>query len=273
MKRYWQNGFSIIEVMIAVAILGIILSGLYNLFNSQNRSFEAQRDVSITQRDVRASLSLIERDIRMAGLGVPRGNNPINALQNGAGTAPDSISINFSPGPFTHLISAAVESPGVTNTIQVASVANFTVGDTINLISFFDNNLRGAYIVNAVDSGNNKLSLNADPSATGIEVGDFVAKNFKTISYSVVLNNITNRKELRRADGVVQSAIIDGVVDFQLSYILADNTEVTSPGTLADIRRIRIDITAGTIKEAARLQGQQIPREIVTIVPIKNIRL
>ena len=273
MKRYLQNGFSMVEVLVSVAILSIILTGLYNLFNSQYRSFEAQRDVSITQRDIRASISLIERDIRMAGLGVPRGNNPIAALNNGAAGAPDSTSINFSPGPFTHLTSATVESPGINNTIRVDSVTNFTVGATINLISFYDNNLRGAYIVNAVDSVNNKLSLNADPSATGIEVGDFVAKNFKTILYSVVLNGATNRKELRRADGVVQSTIIDGVIDFQLSYILADNTEVASPGNLADIRRVRIDITAGTIKEAAKLQGQQIPREIVTIVPIKNIRL
>lgn len=83
-KIYWQNGFSFIEVMVAVAILGIVLSGLYNLFNSQYRSFEVQKDVSSTQRDIRASLSLIERDIRMAGLGVPRGNNPIAALTNGA---------------------------------------------------------------------------------------------------------------------------------------------------------------------------------------------
>ena len=273
MKRYWQNGFTLIEVMVAVAILGIVLSGLYNLFNNQSRSFEAQRDVSITQRDIRASLSLIERDIRMAGLGVPRGTNPVAAVVNGAAGAPDNISINFSPGPFTHLVSATVESPGVNNTILVNSVTNIRVGDTINLISFFDNNLRGAYIVNVVDSVNNKISLNTDPSATGIEVGDFVAKNFKTISYSVVPNAVTGRNELIRGDGVVQSTIIDGVVDFQLSYILADDTEVTSPGTLADIRRVRIDITSGTIRAAARLQGQQIPREILTIVPVKNIRL
>jgi hypothetical protein len=259
--------------MVAVAILGIVLSGLYNLFNNQSRSFEAQRDVSITQRDIRASLSLMERDIRMAGLGVPRGTNPVAAVVNGAAGAPDNISINFSPGPFTHLVSATVESPGVNNTIQVNSVTNFRVGDTINLISFFDNNLRGNYVVNAVDTGNNKLSLNADPSAAGIEVGDFVARNFKTISYSVVPNAVTGRNELIRGDGVVQSTIIDGVVDFQLSYILTDDTEVTSPGTLADIRRVRIDITSGTIRDAARLQGQQIPREILTIVPVKNIRL
>lgn len=271
MKRSLQDGAGIIEILIAVAILSIILSGLYNLFISQYRSFEAQRDVSITQRDVRASLSLLERDIRMAGFGVPRGNNPIAALVNGASGDPDRISINFSPGPYTYLTSNIVELPGVQNIIQVDSVTRFRVGDTVNIINNDNNNLLGTYAVNAVDTVNSKLSLNADPSGTGIDVGDFVARNFKTISYSVVLNPGSGRNELIRDDGTVQSTIVDGVVDFQLSYILDDGSEVTSPANLADIRRVRIDLTGETTKEVARLQTQ-IPRKIATIVPVKNVR-
>ncbi len=276
MKRYWQNGFSIVEVLIAVSILSLVLAGLYNLFNSQVRSFEAQRDVSITQRDIRASLSLLERDIRMAGLGVPRGNNPVAALQDGiAGdpAAPDSISTNFSPGPISYLTSSIVASPGTDNLIWVASVTDFRVGDPINIINNDDNSLIGAYIVNAVDTVNGQLSLNADPSAAGIDVGDFVARDFKTIAYSVALNAGTGRRELIRNDGTVQSVIIDGVVDLQLSYILDDGSELSAPADLSDIRLVRIDITAQTIKQAAQLGGQQIPREIVTIVPVKNVRL
>src|SRR3990167_7115615 len=109
MKWYRQRGFSFIEIIIAVSILTFVIAALYNLFNSQYRSFEAQRDVLVTQRDIRASLSLLERDIRMAGFGVPRGSNPVAALQDGIvgdATAPDTISINFSPGPFTLLTSS-----------------------------------------------------------------------------------------------------------------------------------------------------------------------
>src|SRR3990172_13142421 len=130
-ERYCQNGFSMVEILVAVSILSIVLAGLYNLFNSQVRSFEAQRDVLVTQRDIRASLSLLERDVRMAGFGVPRGSNPVAALQDGIvgdATAPDTISINFSPGPFTLLTSSTVASPGVNNIIQVDSVTAFQVG-------------------------------------------------------------------------------------------------------------------------------------------------
>lgn len=258
--------------MIAVSILGIVLAGLYNLFNSQVRSFEAQRDVAITQRDIRASLSLIERDIRMAGMGVPRGDNPVEAALNGAGGNPDSISVNFSIGPLTYLTSSAVISPGVDNDIQVNNIAGFTVGDTINIVNNSTNNLLGTYTIDGIDTVNSRLSLTDDPTAAGIDAGDYVIKKFKTITYSVIIG-ASGRKELIRSDGTVQSTIIDGVADFQLSYILDDGSETDSPGDLSDIRRVRIDLEAETVREAARLGAQQIPRELRTIVPIKNVRL
>lgn len=276
MKRTCQNGFSIVEVLITVSILSLVLSGLYNVFYSQYRSFEAQRDVLVTQRDIRASLSLIERDVRMAGFGVPRGSNPVAALQDGTvddATDPDTININFSPGPFTYLISSAVTSPGVDNIIQVDSIAGFQVGNTINIINNSDNNLIGTYVITAIDTGNVTISLDADPSGAGIDVGDFVVRDFNTITYSTAIDAGTGRRELLRGDGVVQSTIIDGVVDFQLSYILEDGSEVTSPADLSDINLIRIDLIAQTTRETAQLGAQQIPRELTTIIPVKNSRL
>lgn len=274
MKWYRQRGFSIIEVMIAVSILTFVIAALYNLFNSQYRSFEAQRDVTITQRDIRASLSMLERDIRMAGLGVPRGSNPVGALQNGIlgdPNAPDSISINYSTGTITYLTSAAVTQPN--NVIQVRFADNFSVGDTINIVNNENNNLVGEYGITAVDAANDRLSLNADPSADGINTGDFVVREFRTVAYSVVLNLVTGRQELIRNDGIVASTIIDGVVNFQLRYTLNNGTEVDVPANLADIRRVRIDLLAQTIREAAQLGDQQIPRELVTVIPIKNVRI
>lgn len=274
MNNDWQKGFTLIEVMVTISLLSIVLASLYNLFNSQIRTFEAQRDVSTTQRDVRASIELLERDIRMAGLGVPRGTNPVAAVQNGTllnAADPDSISINYSRGPVTYLKTGTVTQPS--NKIQVNSVSDLAVGNTVNIISKYNNNLIGGYVINAINTGNNTLSLNADPTAAGINTGDFVVRSFNTVTYSVSVNAPTGRRVLVRNDGVVQSTIIDGVNNFQLSYILSNGSEVTSPGNLADIRRIRIDLIAATIREVARSGGQQIPRELVTIVPVKNIRL
>lgn len=272
-----QKGFSAVELLISVGIMGFVLAALYNIMISQQRTYEAQKDVSVTQRDLRASISYLERDIRMAGLAVPRGTNPVAAFQNGTGpnpAAPDSISINFSPGPMTYLSTSTVQLPGSGNIIQVDSVGNFNVGDTINIINNETNNLLGQYTVSAVNSGNNELSLNSNPLTDGvIDIGFLVARSFRTINYQVTANAVTGRNELIRNDGVVQSTIIDGVTDFQVSYILDDGSEVTAPANLADVRRIRINVTAATIKQTARLNGQPTSRQITTLVPIKNIRI
>ncbi len=270
-----ENGFSAVELLITVGIMGFVLAALYNVMISQQRTYEAQKDVSVTQRDVRASISYLERDIRMAGLAVPRGTNPVAAFQDGTGldpNAPDSISINFSPGPMTYLRTTTVQLPG--NIIQVDSVTGFNAGDIINIINNETNNLLNQYTVSAVDTGNNELSLNSNPLADGvIDIGFLVARNFRTITYQVNANAVTGRNELIRNDGVVQSVIIDGVSDLQVSYILDDGSEVTAPANLIDVRRVRVNVTAATIRQAARLGGQPTSRQITTLVPVKNVRL
>ena len=272
-----QKGFSAVELLITVGIMGFVLAALYNIMISQQRTYEAQKDVSVTQRDVRASISYIERDIRMAGLAVPRGTNPIAAFQDGIlgdPAAPDTISINFSPGPLTHLTADTVTNPGTDNIIKVNSVTGFIAGDTVNIINNETNILIGQYVVSAVDSVNREISLDSNPLLDGvIDLGFLIARNFRTITYRVAVNAGTGRNTLIRDDGTVQSVIVDGITDFQLSYILDDGSEVTATADLSDVRRIRIDLTAATIKQAARLGGQPTSREIATIVPIKNIRL
>ena len=164
--------------------------------------------------------------------------------------------------------------PGTDNIIKVDSVTGFNAGDTINIINNETNFLVGQYVVNAVDTTDGELSLNLNPLLDGvINPGFLVSRGFRTIAYRVVTSLLTGRRELMRDDGVVQSIIIDGITDFQISYILDDGSYVTAPADLIDVRRIRIDVTAATIKQAARLGGQPTIREITTVVPIKNIRL
>ncbi len=272
-----QRGFSAVELLITVGIMGFVLAALYNVLIGQQRTYEAQRDVSVTQRDIRATLSYLERDIRMAGLAVPRGTNPVAALQDGIlgnPAAPDTISINFSPGPLSYLTASTVDLPGTDNIIKVDSVAGFNAGDTINIINNETNNLVGEYVISSVDSGDNELSLDSNPLLDGvIDLGFLVARNFRTINYRVAADAVTGRNELIRDDGTVQSVVVDGITDFQLTYILDTGNEVTAPADLATVRRIRINITAATIRQAARLTAGPTSRQITTIVPIKNIRL
>ena len=60
-------GFTLVEVLIAMAITMVIMAGAYTVFNSQQRTTTVQTNVSDAQQSLRTAMDFISRDIRMAG--------------------------------------------------------------------------------------------------------------------------------------------------------------------------------------------------------------
>lgn len=61
-------GFTIIELLLATAIAGLVLGAIYAVFISSNRSYRTQDRVVDTQQGLRVGLDFMLRDIRIAGL-------------------------------------------------------------------------------------------------------------------------------------------------------------------------------------------------------------
>jgi prepilin-type N-terminal cleavage/methylation domain-containing protein len=66
-----QKGLSLIETMVALAVGGIVIAGVYQTFTAQHKSFTVQEEVFQAQASTRAVMDLVARDIRMAGFGAP----------------------------------------------------------------------------------------------------------------------------------------------------------------------------------------------------------
>jgi type IV pilus assembly protein PilW len=62
-----DNGFTLVELMIAVAISGIVSIAIYSAYVAQQRSAIAQEQVGEMQQSIRAGLNIMEHEIRMAG--------------------------------------------------------------------------------------------------------------------------------------------------------------------------------------------------------------
>lgn len=67
----WNNhnnqGFTITELLVAMAIATVVLSAIFLTFKSQQDSYVVQSQVAMTQQNVRGAMQLISRDIQMAG--------------------------------------------------------------------------------------------------------------------------------------------------------------------------------------------------------------
>lgn len=66
-----NTGYSLIELLVAVAILGVILAGVFYSFGVQNEKYIVVDQVTDAQQSLRGVAEMIERDVRRAGYMVP----------------------------------------------------------------------------------------------------------------------------------------------------------------------------------------------------------
>lgn len=62
-----QRGFSLIELMVAIGVMGVVVVYALGTFTYQHQTYVVVDQVSEIQQNIRAAASLIERDIRSAG--------------------------------------------------------------------------------------------------------------------------------------------------------------------------------------------------------------
>ena len=66
-KTGCDQGFTLLEVLVVILILGIVMAGVYSVYTSQQKSFLIQEDVAEMQQNLRAAMFTMVREIRLAG--------------------------------------------------------------------------------------------------------------------------------------------------------------------------------------------------------------
>ncbi|SPD76285.1 putative Type II secretory pathway component PulJ-like protein [uncultured Desulfobacterium sp.] len=83
-----ENGFTIVELMITLAISGFVMIAVYSAYRSQHKSYLAQEQTVTMQENLRAGIYFLQKGLRMAGF------DPGNGLDAEI-TAAGSNSITF----------------------------------------------------------------------------------------------------------------------------------------------------------------------------------
>lgn len=91
----WVNkrGFTLVELLVAMGISGIVMTGIYTLYYSQQRSYAAQEQVAAMQQNLRAAMYVMEREIRMAGYD-PTGSGNFGITDIGLKDIDDNLDVN-----------------------------------------------------------------------------------------------------------------------------------------------------------------------------------
>lgn len=62
-----NSGVTLTELLIVLALTGIVSGAIYNIFISQGRAYTIQSEVAEMQQNLRAGIFMMEREIRMVG--------------------------------------------------------------------------------------------------------------------------------------------------------------------------------------------------------------
>ena len=85
-QRKRENGFTMTELLVAMAMTAIVMAAVYSTYKSQQDSYVAQEQVVEMQQNIRASFYQLARDLRMAGY------NPLRSSYVGGFTATKLVS-------------------------------------------------------------------------------------------------------------------------------------------------------------------------------------
>lgn len=123
-------GFSLTEMMVVLAILGVVLGAMYSMFVHQQKSYSVQDHVAMMQQNVRVGLDYLVKDIRMAGY-IPE-NIPFDSSDPPVPTPQKPAPNTDVPGqPFSDGVAEAIEQATATTVTLQADIDNDAVTETV----------------------------------------------------------------------------------------------------------------------------------------------
>jgi len=66
-NRSNTKGLTLIELLVALVICGLVIAGMYRLFVAQSKAYTVQDQVVEVQQGIRSAMEILLRDLRMAG--------------------------------------------------------------------------------------------------------------------------------------------------------------------------------------------------------------
>ena len=256
-----NRGVTLIELMIALVISAILVGGTYSIFITQQRTYVLQDQVVGVQQDGRAALTIMARDIRMAGMltgdefSVNGASEAITPTNSNAG--PDQIRVVYA----AEEVSVVSSVDTVNKQVTLASGADRFNTSTRRYLAFEGQD--HVYQVSNRDIGTNTLTLTESPPSY---LADFSARVYcvNAITYDVSGNALRRNDGSGAQDlaGVANQSVVE---DLQFAYQVEGdtsnwfNTPADVGATNDDIRAVRINLLVSTAVEDTQDQSYHRP--------------
>jgi type IV pilus assembly protein PilW len=236
-----QDGFTLIELMIGMAVAIIVMMAAFTILTTTSKSLQANERIVDTQHNLRVAMELLVRDLKLAGFGnpgVPIGNCtnaivPADQNPTGVDSGPDSVQLMVPTTRVTGANRWTLRNPttpaGTTQiTLQAGAVADMVNSGLQANVSYVSIGGSATAQVTQLDASASTLNV-AIPPPLWFQSGDPVYL-LQCIRYRIVpapdpgnLCGGVSPCLTRGVAGVVagpnaEAAIADGIEDLQLAY-------------------------------------------------------
>jgi len=151
-----HDGFSLVEMMIAVTLGTIVVAGAFSIFNSQQKATRAEDVRREVQQNARYALDFLRRDLQEAGEGMDPNSEfgVIGMLSGTSASDPDSVFILFvEPGTESHGPTGDNPAGAPNDSVKLKITCDDPVSDlSVNDFLYLANqSARGVSVITAVN--------------------------------------------------------------------------------------------------------------------------
>lgn len=234
-------GFTLVELMVACAILSLIMTGVIGFFSSVSRVTRQEAAAGVLESNLRLAAERLGSNLRRARYATPRtllaswipwvsGFNENPSIQQGTGGAPDTLTVAACTAtPVATLRASLPASPdGASNTVTLSSaVSGKSIGELLNtsnrrLIRFGDGSAADEGFAQVTAIVGNSITFDTNLGASGSQgllrrsyaAGTPVCRVDVT---SYTLDSSTQTLKINEHQGAGAQPAIDGLSDLQIS--------------------------------------------------------
>jgi len=237
MKLRNNSGFSLIEVMIALAITGVITAAVFETFRTQHEHYMAQDDVTTIQQNARASIDELTRQIRQAGYGVPSQFPCIVA----ANTNPDTITLVYQAKACNTSLSAPMPQPSAELKCS-SDLSCFEEGQ--DAFIYEPDSMKGEFfVVTQVQNAAFHLQHNLAQFSRKYGANSIVLSLIATKFYLDKQTDPLHPRLMVKYGSKPAAVYADDVTDLQFRYRMKNGLILDVPPLASDIREVLIAVT------------------------------
>jgi prepilin-type N-terminal cleavage/methylation domain-containing protein len=262
-----NRGFSVMEFLIALMLAGIVTSGAFAIYNTQQKQWNVQNQVTDMQSGIRAAAEELTTKIRMAGYRVPDIIPPIL----GSNTNPDTIIVTYNSDDISGVqIEHAMPQSAADLLCDGHDLTGLNNGD---LAYIYDAGAgTGEYFEATQVRYATSVIRHASPLNRAYPLGSKIMK-LNRYKYYIDQSNIDHPNMMVRFGNNAAQIYAENITNLNVKYILANGNDLDAPTTPALVREIRFTITGRTDKVDNEFQTPYRARTIDTRVKIRNLGL